>query len=173
MPIPIAVWVAGAVVAAAGTAIANSSSSSRSSSGSSHRSETDHDAIKAQRDQEEKQRQQRMREDIGQRLSQALQSLGGDNSLTVADASVLTDAFLLKPTAKQPGAKLMQQLNQHQLGSQQERQLLGHLMAEIPEKAAQLPILEQELHPLTHRAQLCDELEELKAKLAQAGQLNR
>jgi hypothetical protein len=172
MPIPIAVWVAGAVVAAAGTAIANSSSS-RSSSGSSRRSETDHDAIKAQRAQEEQKRQERMREDIGQQISQALHSLGCETALTAADAGVLTDAVLLKPTATQPGTELMQQLNQHQLGSQQERQLLGHLMTQKPDKVARLPVLEQELHQLSKSERLCHELEELKAQLAQAGQVNR
>ncbi|EKO3893589.1 hypothetical protein P0F23_000963 [Vibrio metschnikovii] len=172
MPFPIVALGIGISLAAFAIASSCSSSSSSSSSGSSRRTETDHDAIKAQRDQAEKQRHARMREDIRHNVAQALHSLGGDNSLTAADVSVLSDSVLLKPAVNQPGEMLMKQLNQHKLGSKMQRRLLGHLMTKRPDKVARLPVLADELNQLSNSAQLCKELQSLKAQLAQAGQVN-
>lgn len=113
-----------------------------------------------------------MREDIRHNVAQALHSLGGDNSLTAADVSVLSDSVLLKPAVNQPGEMLMKQLNQHKLGSKMQRRLLGHLMTKRPDKVARLPVLADELNQLSNSAQLCKELQSLKAQLAQAGQVN-
>ena len=167
------IWAIGAGLTAMTIAIARSFSSSSSSSYSSCETETDYDAIQAQREQEAKQRHERMREGIRENVSQALKNLGSDHPLTVDDVDILTDTVLLKPAVNQPGETLMKQLNQHKVGSKDQRRLLGHLMSKIPEKAAQLPVLDSELNQLSHSAMICQELQQLKAQLAKAGQVNR
>lgn len=173
MPLPLIALAGGALLAALTVAASSSSSSSSSSSRSSRssrssqRTEVDHQALEEQRQKEQQQRKYRTQQDIANDLSKALRTLGANEKLSVSRICRLAEPMLRKPAPRGPGAELLQRLNEFNLGTKAQRQLLGHLLVTGKDSLSGLPVLQKELAQLSNTAQRCSQLEQLKEQLAQ------